>query len=135
VDSYELNYQKMNKTTSVTAELYYRQTNNMMSRISSLRDDNVMVNTMDNIGKDYSFGTELMFNAKPWKWWDISLTGTLFRYWIKGEIEGEEVNQMTNTWNARLNNSFKLKWNTRVQLMAFYNAPSVTAQGERADHS
>jgi len=131
VDSYELNYQKMNKTTSITAELYYRQTNNMMSRVSSLRDDNVMVSTMDNIGKDYSFGTELMFNAKPLKWWDISLTGTLFRYWIKGEIEGEEVNQMTNTWNARLNNSFKLKWNTRVQLMAFYNAPSVTAQGER----
>jgi outer membrane receptor protein involved in Fe transport len=131
VDSYELNYQKNNKSISVTAELYYRQTNNMMSRVSSLREDNVMVNTMDNIGKDHSFGTELMFNATPWKWWDISLTGTLFRYWIKGEIEGEEVNQMTNTWNARLNNSFRLKWNTRIQLMAFYNAPSVTAQGER----
>jgi hypothetical protein len=121
----------MNKTTSITAELYYRQTNNMMSRVSSLRDDNVMVSTMANIGKDHSFGTELMFTAKPWKWWDISLTGTLFRYWIKGEIEGEKVDQMTTTWNARLNNNFKLKWNTRIQLMAFYNAPSVTAQGER----
>jgi outer membrane receptor protein involved in Fe transport len=131
VDSYELNYQKMNKKTSITAELYYRQTNNMMSRVSSLRDDNVMVSTMANIGKDHSFGTELMFTAKPWKWWDISLTGTLFRYWIKGEIEGEKVDQMTTTWNARLNNNFKLKWNTRIQLMAFYNAPSVTAQGER----
>jgi outer membrane receptor protein involved in Fe transport len=131
VDSYELNYQKTNKTTSLTAELYYRQTNNMMSRVSWLREDNIMINTMDNIGKDHSFGTEIMFNVSPWKWWDLSLTGTLFRYWIKGEIEGEEVNQMTNTWNARLNNTFKLKWDTRIQLMAFYNAPSVTAQGER----
>ncbi len=131
VDSYEFNYQKMNKKTSVTAELYYRQTNNMMSRVSFLRDDNVMVSTMDNIGKDHSFGTEIMFSADPWKWWNISLTGTLFRYWIKGEIEGETVDQMTTTWNARLNNIFKLKWNTRIQLMAFYNAPSVTAQGER----
>lgn len=131
VDSYELNYQKRSKTTSITAELYYRQTNNMMSRVSILREDNVMINTMDNIGKDHSFGTEIMFNATPWKWWDISLTGTLFRYWIKGEIEGEEVDQVTNTWNTRLNNFFKLKWDTRIQLMAFYTAPSVTAQGER----
>jgi outer membrane receptor protein involved in Fe transport len=131
VDSYELNYQKRSKITSVTAELYYRQTNNMMSRISSLREDNIMINTMDNIGKDHSFGTEVMFNATPWKWWDLSLTGTLFRYWIKGEIEGESVDQVTNTWNARLNNNFKLKWDTRIQIMAFYNAPSVTAQGER----
>jgi outer membrane receptor protein involved in Fe transport len=131
VGSYELNYQKRNKTTSITAELYYRQTNNMMSRVSSLREDNVMIHTMDNIGKDHSLGTEIMFNVTPWKWWDISLTGTLFRYWIKGEIEGEVVDQVTNTYNARLNNFFKLKWNTRLQLMAFYNAPSVTAQGER----
>jgi outer membrane receptor protein involved in Fe transport len=131
VDSYELNYQKKNKTTSITAELYYRQTNNMMSRVSTLREDNVMINTMDNIGKDHSFGTEIMFNVTPWKWWDISLTGTLYRYWIKGEIEGEKVDQVTNTYNARLNNFFKLKWDTRIQLMAFYNAPSVTAQGER----
>jgi hypothetical protein len=131
VDSYELNYQKTNKSTSITAELYYRQTNNMMSRISSLREDNVMIFTMDNIGKDHSFGTEVMFNASPWKWWNISATGTLFRYWIKGEIEGEEVDQTTNTWNARLNNSFSMKWGTRIQLMAFYNAPSITAQGER----
>ena len=131
VDSYEFNYQKINKKTTITAELYYRQTNNMISRVSYLRDDNIMVNTMENIGKDHSFGTELMFTANPWKWWDISLTGTLFRYWIKGEIEGEKVDQMTNTWNARLNNTFKLKSNTRIQLMAFYNAPSITAQGER----
>lgn len=131
VDSYELNYQKRNKSMSLTAELYYRQTNNMMSRVTSLREDNIMIHTMDNIGKDHSFGTEIMFNITPWKWWDISATGTLFRYWIKGEIEGEEVNQMTNTWNARLNNNFRLKWDTRIQLMAFYNAPSITAQGSR----
>jgi len=131
VGSYELNYQKRNKNTSLTAELYYRQTNNMMSRVSTLREDNVMINTMDNVGTDHSFGTEVMFNATPWKWWDISLTGTLYRYWIKGEIEGEEVDQVTNTYNARLNNFFKLKWDTRIQLMAFYTAPSVTAQGER----
>jgi outer membrane receptor protein involved in Fe transport len=134
VGSYEFNYQKMNKNTSITAELYYRQTNNMMSRVSSLRDDNIMINTMANIGKDHSFGTEIMFTADPWKWWNLSLTGTLFRYWIKGEIEGETVDQTTNTWNARLNNNFKLKWNTRIQLMAFYTAPSITAQGERGSN-
>ena len=130
VGSYELNYQKRNKNTFLTAELYYRETNNMMSRVSRLRADNIMIHTMDNIGTDHSFGTEVMLNVTPVKWWDISATGTLFRYWIKGEIEGEVVNQMTNTWNARLNNSIRLKSDTRIQLMAFYNAPSVTAQGE-----
>jgi outer membrane receptor protein involved in Fe transport len=131
VDSYELNYQKKIKSTSVSAELYYRQTNNMMSRVTSLRDDNIMIHTMDNIGTGHSMGTEAMLTASPFKWWDFNLSGTMFRYWINGEIEGEDISQQTNTWNARLNNNFKLKWDTRIQIMSFYNAPSVTAQGER----
>jgi len=131
VDSYELNWQKKIGSTSVTAELYYRQTTNMMSRVTSLRDDNVMIHTMDNIGTDHSLGTEMMVTASPFKWWDLNVSGTMYRYRIDGEIEGEEVDQLTNTWNARLNNNFKLKWDTRIQLMALYNAPSVTAQGER----
>lgn|GEM_PF-5258901 len=125
-----LNYQKRDKTTFVTAELYYRQTNNMMSSVSSLRADNIMIHTIDDIGTAHSFGSEVMMNVTPGKWWDISATGTLLRYWIKGKIEGKDVNQMTNTWNARLNNSFRLRSGTRIQMMAFYNAPSITAQGE-----
>ncbi|KPK84703.1 MAG: hypothetical protein AMS27_09280 [Bacteroides sp. SM23_62_1] len=131
VDSYELNWQKKIKTTFVAAELYYRQTNNMMSRVTSLRDDNIMIHTMDNIGTDHSLGTEVMVTASPFRWWELNASGTMFHYRINGEIEGEDVSQQTNTWNARLNNNFKLKWDTRIQLMSFYNAPSITAQGER----
>lgn len=131
VDSYELNWQKKIKSTSVSAELYYRQTNNMMSRVSYLREDNIMIHTMNNIGTDHSLGTEGMVAASPFKWYELSVSGTMFRYRINGEIEGADISQQTNTWNARLNNNFKLKWGTRIQLMAFYNAPSVTAQGER----
>lgn len=133
VNSYELNYQKRFRKISLTAELYYRQTSNMISRTQHVNDENMLIYSVDNIGKDYAAGTELMANLDLFKWWKLSGSGTLFRYGIDGEVEGENVDQVTNTWNARLNHFITLPWGTRVQLMGFYSAPSIMAQGDRSD--
>ncbi len=132
VDSYELNYQKKFQKFSLTAELYYRQTNNMISHTQYVNQDNILIYSVDNIGKDYSFGTEVMANLDMFRWWKLSASGSLFRYGIDGEVEGENVDRVTNTWNTRMNSFISLKWGTRIQLTGSYSAPSIMAQGERS---
>jgi len=130
-DSYELNFQKRFKSSFVTLEGYYRHTSNMISRIRVMLDNNILMHTSDNVGEDHAFGVELMGNVEIKKWWQINASGTAFRYMIDGEVYDESVEQATNTWNLRLNNTFKMPWGTRVQISGRYRGPSLSIQGER----
>lgn len=133
-DSYELNLQKRFKNGNfISGEAYYRQTNNLINRISKIDDNGIMVYTFDNIEKDYALGIELMSNVSIFKWWDLNISGNLYNYHVEGEIAETEVNTASETWSGRMSNTFKLKTGTKIQFSGFYMAPSVTAQGERGD--
>ncbi|MBN2683157.1 MAG: TonB-dependent receptor, partial [Bacteroidales bacterium] len=129
-DSYEINLQRRIKSGSVSVETYFRQTNNLIQRVQMLLEDNVMEMTFENLENDQALGLEFMGNADLSKWWNLNLSFNLFNYKINGELLDQEVNQATNTWSSRMNNTFKLKTGTKIQFMLFYSGPSVTAQGE-----
>jgi len=128
INSYELGYQKRLFESLISLEGYYRETINKISRIRTW-EDTVFMNTVANMNSDYSIGVELMINADPTKWLQLSLTGNLFNYRIEGEIEGEDISAESTNWNSRLNAVFKLPKEFRFQLNGMYNGPSVTAQG------
>ena len=133
-DSYELNYQKRFGKSFIALETYYRQTNDKITRIrtqDTTGSENVLIHTIDNISRDYSLGIELMANLQLFEWWNLNASTNFFNYRIEGEIVDEDVSQMKNTWNMRMNSTFKFKWGSRIQLTGFYAGPSVTAQGER----
>lgn len=129
-DSYEMGYKKTFKRSFVSAEAYFRQTNNKITRVNSFQGD-TLVSTFDNLNRDYSMGVELMANMDFFKWWRLNATANVYKYYLDGQVAGEDVSANSNNWSARLNNTFKLNTGTRIQLMAFYMGPSVTAQGER----
>ncbi|MFW5657202.1 MAG: TonB-dependent receptor domain-containing protein, partial [Bacteroidota bacterium] len=132
VDSYEFNYMKRFKQSFVTAELFYRQTNDGIERLSTLRDDNVMVHTFTNSDKQYATGLELMGNLFPVKWWNLNVSASIYNYEISGEVDDVQVKKNTNSWDARFMSTFMInKTNSRIQISGFYRAPSVTLQGER----
>jgi hypothetical protein len=93
--------------------------------------ENVLIHTVDNLNKDFSLGTEVMANLELYKWWNLTTSFNFFNYHIKGEILEEDISQVKNTWNMRVNSTFKFNWGTRMQLTGFYAGPSVTAQGDR----
>jgi outer membrane receptor protein involved in Fe transport len=133
-DSYELNFQKQFGKSFIAIEGYYRQTNNKITRIRMLdttTTENVLIHTVDNLNKDFSLGTEVMANLELYKWWNLTTSFNFFNYHIKGEILEEDISQVKNTWNMRVNSTFKFNWGTRMQLTGFYAGPSVTAQGDR----
>ena len=74
----------------------------------------------------------MSLNTSLYKWWNINVSGNFYKYSIDGEeVAGENISRRSNNWSANLNNTFRLPSGTRIQLMARYNSPSVTAQGER----
>jgi len=133
-NSFELNYQYTLKKGFISLETYYRGTVDKISRISgidTIAGKQVFFNTSINADRDYSLGIELMTNLDVTKWWQMNLTGDLYRYQLKGQVDGSNVSSTSTTWRTNFNNVFKLKWNTRFQIMGVYNGPSNTLQGKR----
>jgi hypothetical protein len=131
IDSYELGYQKDFGPSMVSLEAYYRLTHNKVERVQSVYQDNVMLHTVENVGKDYTFGTEVMLNLGVVTWWNINLMGNLYDYRVEGTLYERDFSEESFNWRVRANNTFRLTRATRFQINGFYNSPTVSAQGER----
>ncbi|MCF8335787.1 MAG: TonB-dependent receptor family protein [Bacteroidales bacterium] len=130
-DSYELGYKKTFGKSFATLETYHRRTHNGITRIQERGEGNIMIQTFDNISQEFSTGVGLSVNTSLYKWWNLNLSGSFYEYSLEGEVIGENISRRSNNWSARFNSNFTLPTGTRLQLMARYNGPSVTAQGER----
>lgn len=133
IDSYELGYQMDFGRNSLSAEAYYRVTHNKMERIRSVYDfeNQVMLHTVANVGKDYSLGTELSFNTMVLRMWNLNLMANLYDYRVKGSLGSQDFSQERFTWNLRLTNNLRLTPATRLQVTTMYNSPSASPQGTR----
>lgn len=131
IDSYEFGYQTVIGKSVLSAEAYYRITNNRIERIQSVYSDKVTLQSVENIGKDYALGTELFLNFDPVSRWNVNLMANLYDYRIDGSLYGENFERNSFNWNLRFNNTIKISESTQVQFNANYNSPSVSAQGKR----
>ena len=129
--SYDVTVLKRLKTSFISLEGYYRNTQGLMTRIQTLGTNNIMVNSMANLNNDYSLGGELMANIEVKPGFRIIASGTLYNYWLKGEINGQSVDRNSTNFDSRLNFDMKLAKNTRLQLMGNYRGASASAQGSQ----
>ena len=129
VDSYELNYQKKFKDSYVALDAYYRITRNKITHITSLRDDGIMVQTFDNLNKDYSLGSELSADLNLVRWIEIYGSLDLYHYRLVGTVGEESVDNSSLNWESKVNLTFNLPARFKLQLTNSYEGPSVTAQG------
>jgi outer membrane cobalamin receptor len=131
IDSYELGYQTFLGANMFSAEAYYRVTRNKKENVRSVYADNITLHTSENVGQNYAFGTELMLNFDPFKWWNLNTMGNLYQYKIEGALLGESFSRESFSWSMRINNAFKLTGSTRLQINNIYNSESVSSQGRR----
>ena len=129
IDALELGYLKQWEKTQLSLETYYRVTHGKVERIQKVYDEGILLHTYDNVGTDYSLGLEAMYNIPVAKWWEMNLMGNIYDYRIESNYEGVEDRSSFN-WSSRINNSFVLKKNVKLQIDGNYNSPTVTAQGE-----
>lgn len=129
IDSYEAGFQTYFGNISLSTEVYYKTTNNKIERIRSVYSENVSLNTVGNIGKDYSIGTELMLLFDPLEFWNVNLMGNLYNYKVEGLLNSQNFSRQSFNWTTRVNNVFKISDLTQFQINTMYNSPSVSSQG------
>lgn len=129
IDSYETGIQTYIGTVSVSVEVYHRFTKNKIDRIRSVYAENVNLTSMQNIGQDYSTGSEIMIIFDPLSFWNINLMGNLYNYKINGILFDEPFERTSFNWNTRFNNMFRLGQSTQLQINLNYNSPGISSQG------
>ncbi len=131
IDSYDAGIQTFLGKVNFSTDVYYRVTQNKIEHVRSVYSDaeNVTLTTFENIGKDFSLGTEFMLIYDPLEFWDMNLMGNLYDYRVTGSLYGESFDRKSFNWNLRMNNVFRISGSTSFQVNGRYNSPSVSSQG------
>ena len=114
----------------VSLDAFHRVTNNKIDRIETLGENGVFYLRTDNFDKDYATGLEFTGNINFTDWFLLNTSLSMYNYKISGQLNGVSFNRESTNWNGRSNATFKFSDNARLQLMAFFRGPSVSAQGE-----
>ena len=128
-DSYELSYMRKYGNSFVSLETFYRTTNDLMTRVSELKDEIIYMTTR-NLNRDHSLGAELMGNINITKWLLVNTSFSIYNYKLQGEVLGKSVDKQSTNYSGRLNATVKFSGDSRMQLTGYYRGPSVSAQGD-----
>ncbi|MFN3316445.1 MAG: outer membrane beta-barrel family protein, partial [Raineya sp.] len=132
-NAYELGYLKDWKQASFTSSAFYRNTTDVIQPfIRQLAGDTTLFAPL-NIATAQNYGLELIGSYRVGKWLTLNADASFFRTIVNAQNVDDQALNDIFSWNTRLNATFNLKNNWRLQGMVFYRAPVATAQGTRKD--
>lgn len=113
--------------------LYYRTTTDKIEQRLWIENEKIHT-SFHNDCNDRSIGLEMMGNFDLTKWWSLNANTNFFHYKIEGNVFEEPFSNSDFSWTAQLVNSFKIKKNTSIQLIAYYASETVRSQGSLSDY-
>jgi outer membrane receptor protein involved in Fe transport len=128
-NSIELTYNKTLNQHSASATIFHHRRTDKIERLRVPYHTGVTLDSMANVGNDYSTGLELATNLQISKRWNMDINGSLFYYTIANEYKVDEDEESLN-WQFAFNNNFDLAKNTRMRLESYFVGPSVSTQGQ-----
>lgn len=129
INSYEVNYKKNIDVHSVSATFFHRKRKDKIERLRVPYEAGVTLDSMANVGHDYSTGLELSVQVQPIRWWNLNLNGSLYHYKVENEYDLGTSDEKSTNYEIALNNGFDVGKYTRIQLDGNFVGPSVTTQG------
>lgn len=130
IHSFELGYQKGWGMNFLAFELYYRNTNNLITRITEYDDtQDLFIIKQENLNEDHSAGAEVMVNWKFGKVLTVNGSFTPYYYAISGTINDQVIDENSFNWRSNLNTTVQITPTTRFQANSAYRSKSVNAQG------
>lgn len=119
----ELSYSRTGNKGTFLASVYYKYTDNLITRYLSQETNPItgnldFINTYINASSSQNYGAEFTYTTNLKKWWD--LTADLNFY--NSRIDIDEVNSQDPLWTVfgKLNNNFTLQKHWSVQLAFEY---------------
>ena len=132
IHSFEVNYRKIFGKNTLSATLFHRSRKDKVERLRVPFENGVTLDSMANVGNDYSTGLELSVSLHPIKKWNMTVNGNVYHYRVNNELDirGGKDESSTN-YDILWNNLFTLGKYTRLQVDGSFVGPSVTTQGKR----
>ena len=122
---YNLNF---NNTNSVSVALFHRARRDKIERLRIPYEASVTIDSVANVGNDYSTGIDLATNIQIRKFWNIDANTSFYHYRIKNEFKVDDDETSWN-WQLAFNNNLDIAKDTRMRLEAYYVGPMVSTQG------
>lgn len=130
INSFELSHLWTGKNTSLTSSLFYRQTNNEVTRFRTLRSDGVTEQTFLNLNRSQNYGLELVLNQDILKWWKVNGNFSFFQRTIQALPGVPDILTRTNrSWTTRITSNMSPRKGTDLQVAVNYRSPFIVAQG------
>lgn len=130
INVFELNYRKSFAEGNLfSATLFHRARSNKMERVRVAYLPGVTLDSLANVGKDYSSGIELSAQLKLMQWWNLNVNGSAYYYKFKNEFASGS-NADSYNYDINIHNNFAITGTTRLQFDANLIGPMVTSQGK-----
>ncbi len=130
IHSLELSYTKYWENTTLNPSVFYRYTDQMISRYRTMDEDGVTTTTWENMGHAVNYGAELIASQTITDWWRVNGNFSYFHRIVDGGTHHDEYNADSYSWTARITNNFRVNNKFSAQLSAYYRSPVVMLQGE-----
>ncbi|ARS34402.1 outer membrane beta-barrel family protein [Pontibacter actiniarum] len=129
-DLYELGYSTYFKTSSISASLYMRQTDNAIETVPDV-EGNTTVLTFANVAKNKTYGMSLFGSVKPVKAWNISGSSNI--YYV--DLKSTKYNNSGWMYNINANSSYDFGKGLSAQFNGGFNSRRVQLQGRFSSFS
>jgi outer membrane receptor protein involved in Fe transport len=132
-DSYELEGSKYFGRLSLTATGYMRITRGYIQRFREVQPSGITITTFQNLAQSRNYGLELILNGNLFKWWNLTFSTNMFRNEVDATNLQQDLASTSFSLSGRIFTSFRLPYNTELQLSYFYRAPVKLPQGTMKD--
>ncbi|RCR65452.1 TonB-dependent receptor domain-containing protein [Larkinella punicea] len=130
INSFEISHLLYGKSTTLTSSLFYRQTNNEITRYQTLRPDGITEQTSLNLNRSQNYGLEVVVTQDLTRWWKINGNFSFFQRNIQASADIPGILTRTNrSWTARITSNMNPKKGTDIQVAMNYRSPFIVAQG------
>lgn len=129
-NSIEWAYIKTVNRNTFTGSIYFRNTNDEMTRIRTIDTTGVSTLTFANLSRSASYGVELISVVNVKKWLKLNWSFNFYHNIYDGTNLGSEFDNNGYSWNTRMTAMWIPTENSTVQLTGNYRAPSPHTQGD-----
>jgi outer membrane receptor protein involved in Fe transport len=129
IHSLELGYQIKAGKYSIVPSLYYRYKYNGFTSVIKQVNDSVLLRTEENLASDQSAGLEVIFSARPFKFFNANLSSNIFYNTINAENLGFSNKKSIFSMNLNANLNFSFTKTTMLQTSINYRSKRQTPQG------
>lgn len=135
----ELGYRLQWNKGNIYASLYHKMINATITRIATaVPGSTILYNIFQNAGKSYNTGSEVVLQQEVTSWYSLNTSFAIYQNKINAFSITNQYpvpttynvgEEKITSGNAKLNNIFKLKGQTQIQLSGVYLAKDIIPQG------